>query len=238
MRAVPEGGVWSLVSTPEAATALQDLVQNITELRRPNIIVGWGNDDVSSSVPSPSSHSPSLLSQLGQVRFELIVARNLLSCTPDKVARLTAISHLLADGGTISLAENLPRRSQRLNALLPSPTIPEEASILSRIAAAEEAVYHDPNDPRVSMDVDEIIEAFQAAGLGEPTCRIEEMPRPQLITRQLIDRWFSNAPESFANALERHGLAQEDIDWFRNAITSNLLNQKVNWHFSVAFVKK
>ncbi|MBR4675492.1 MAG: AAA family ATPase [Victivallales bacterium] len=238
VRAVPEGGVWSLVSTPEAATALQDLVQNITELRRPNIIVGWGNDDVSSSVPSPSSHSPSLLSQLGQVRFELIVARNLLSCTPDKVARLTAISHLLADGGTISLAENLPRRSQRLNALLPSPTIPEEASILSRIAAAEEAVYHDPNDPRVSMDVDEIIEAFQAAGLGEPTCRIEEMPRPQLITRQLIDRWFSNAPESFANALERHGLAQEDIDWFRNAITSNLLNQKVNWHFSVAFVKK
>ena len=120
--------------------------------------------------------------------------------------------------------------------LLPSPTTPEEASILSRIAAAEEAVYHDPNDPRVSMDVDEIIEAFQAAGLGEPTCRIEEMPRPQLITRQLIDRWFSNAPESFANALERHGLAQEDIDWFRNAITSNLLNQKVNWHFSVAFV--
>ncbi|MBQ9366634.1 MAG: hypothetical protein IJT83_02545, partial [Victivallales bacterium] len=255
IRSVPEGGVWSLVSTPEAATALQDLAQNITELRRPNIVVGWGNDDGSSSVggndgaspsnrgsdgaspsvPSQNSPPPSLLSQVGQVRFELIVGRNLLSRTPEKVARLTAISHLLADGGTLSLAENLPRRSQRLHALLP-PVSPDDNSILSRIAAAEEAVYHDSNDPRVSMDADDIVEAFVAAGLGEPTCRIEEMPRPQLITRQLIDRWFSNAPDSFANALERHGLAQEDIDWFRNAISSNLLNQKVNWHFSVAFI--
>ena len=122
------------------------------------------------------------------------------------------------NGGTISLAENLPRRSQRLNALLPSSSSPEEVSILSRISAAEEAVYHDPNDPRVSMDADDIVEAFVAAGLGTPACHIEAMPRPQLITRQLIDRWFSKAPDSFANALERHGLAQEDIDWFRNAL--------------------
>ena len=274
VRSVPEGGVWSLVSTPEAATALQDLAQNITELRRPNIIIGppenlpellscnddapsssGGNDHVPSSsggndhVPSSSGCNDDVPSSSGcnddvpssknnQLRFELIVARNLLSRAPDKVARLSALSQLLAKGGTISLAENLPRRSQRLHALLPPPSAPEEASILSRISAAEEAVYHDLNDPRVSMDVDEIVEAFEAAGLGEPNCRIEEMPRPQLITRQLIDRWFSSAPDSFANALERHGLAQEDIDWFRNAIVSNQLNHKVNWHFSVAFVKR
>lgn len=230
VRSVPEGGVWSLASTPAAATALNDLAKNISELRRPTIMVGQPEQ----------LHELLAQSGGGDVRFEMIVGRNLLARPSNRVERLKIIASLLkragqADEPVISLAENLPRRSQRLNALLPAPSNALEEAAYARIQAAEEAVYGDMDDARVNWDVEEIVAAFTEAGLPKPSVDVLDLPRQQLINRGLIERWFSTAPGSFASSLRKHGLSLEDVIYFRNIVHNCLLNRQVNWHASVGF---
>lgn len=223
IRAVPEGGVFSLASTPEAAAALNDLAANITELRRPDVLVGKPAD-----IATLLKHTP-------DVRFDMVVARNLLAKADNRPAILAAIRPILAPGATISIAESLPRRSQRLHTLIPHPNSAAEDDLLKRFAAAEEAVFADPADPRVNWDADDIASAFTAAELPPPTVEIIPIPRQQLISRQLFNRWFSELPDSFASSLINHGLTQPDLEDVKAIISANILNQNIRWHTSVAF---
>lgn len=223
IRAVPEGGVFSLASTPEAAAALNDLAANITELRRPDVLVGKPAD-----IAILLKHTP-------DVRFDMVVARNLLAKADNRPAILAAIRPILAPGATISIAESLPRRSQRLHTLIPHPNSAAEVDLLKRFAAAEEAVFADPADPRVNWDADDIASAFTAAELPPPTVEIIPIPRQQLISRQLFNRWFSALPDSFASSLINHGLTQPDLEDVKAIISANTLNQNIRWHTSVAF---
>ena len=128
LRLVPEGGVWSLVSQPHHAQALAEQAERLPDLRRPAIITG-----------APVAVQDVLATAVdGDVRFELIVGRNVLGQLPDKPAALAAWAGLLAPGGMISLAETIVRHTQRLHALLPKASLPKE--LLARVVAAEEAI--------------------------------------------------------------------------------------------------
>ena len=226
IRAVPEGGVFSLVSSQEAAIALADMATNITEMRRPTILVG-----------QPESISELLVNaRCKDVKFDFVVARNLLARTHDRVARLKAISPLLEADANVSIAESLPRRTQRLHALLPPHDSPEDQALLQRFSQAEEAVYNDASDPRVEYDMDELMEAFREAGFPTPSFDQLLVPRQQIISRQLLSRWFSGAPDSFGALLIKHGLATEDVNSIHAIIANDLLNKKVAWHTTMAFL--
>ncbi len=226
IRAVPEGGVFSLVSSHDAATALADMATNITEMRRPIILVG----------------EPEMLATLldsarfGDVRFDFIVARNLLGRAQDRVARLKAVMPFLAENATISIAESLPRRTQRLYMLVPKADNVETQQLMERFATAEEAVYGDVSDPRVAYDTDELTDVFSQAGLPSPKVELLQVPRQQIISRQLLSRWFSGAPDSFGALLERHGLSAEEVATVHEILTNSLLNKKVSWHTTMAFL--
>ncbi len=226
IRAVPEGGVFSLVSSHDAATALADMATNITEMRRPNILVG----------------EPEMLTTLldsarfSDVRFDFVVARNLLGRAPDRAARLKAVIPFLAENATISIAESLPRRTQRLYMLVPKPDDIAVQQLIERFATAEEAVYGDITDPRVSYDTDELTDVFRQASLPTPKVELLQVPRQQIISRQLLSRWFSGAPDSFGALLERHGLSSEEVAAVHEILTNTLLNKKVSWHTTMAFL--
>ncbi len=226
IRAVPEGGVFSLVSSQEAAIALADMATNITEMRRPNILVG-----------QPES-LPELLSnaRYKDVRFDFVVARNLLGRAHDRVARLKSIRPFLEADANVSIAESLPRRTQRLYTLIPPHDSPEDKALLAKFAKAEDAVYNDTSDPRVEYDTEELMEAFKQAGFPTPSLDLLLVPRPQIISRQLVARWFSGAPDSFGALLNSHGLTLDEVNAIHSIIANDLLNRKVSWHTTMAFL--
>lgn len=226
IRAVPEGGVFSLVSSHEAANALADMATNINELRRPYILVGQAEN--LADLLAKADYS--------DVRFDMVIARNLLASVHDKVARLQKILPFMAEGATLSIAENLPRRTQRMHMLLPPSQSPEEQDLAMRFAKAEEAVYNDSSDPRLEYDTDELIEAFAQAGLPAPHLEMLQVQRQQIISRQLISRWFSDQANSFGALLVKHGLPAEDITRVQTLLTNTLLNKKVSWHSTMAFL--
>ncbi len=226
VRQCPEGGVWSLTSTQTASNALNDMALNICELRRPVIMTG-NPEEIVSLMWSEG---------WGDVRFDMMVARNLLSRANDRAARLKAILPLLEKGGTIAIAENLPARSQRLSQILPTPGTPEETRQRKLWLEAEEKVYGDKTDARFSWEVEDLAAAFTENALPEPEVSILPLARQLTITRSHLDKWFAPVHGSYATALYTHGLPADEVTAFQNLAYASLLDKKVDWHSAVAIL--
>ena len=129
-RRTPEGGVWSLAASANEAAALRESVARLSAVDRPVVLQGSLND-ISELLE---------LRGEGALRFDAILGRNALTpardmtaVSPDLIAEarehypalpahLVRAGHtlegLLRAGGTLSLAELIGRRSQRLHALI------------------------------------------------------------------------------------------------------------------------
>lgn len=140
------------------------------------------------------------------VRFDRILARNVLGRGADKAARIAALAGLLAPGGVLVLAEPAPRLGERLLADHDWTGLPEE--LVARIVAAEARVYADPEDPMVNWDDGDLATWCAAAGLTvtrrEVARGLVEFP----LTRELAARWFG-APGRQSSAQPAPGAAKK-----------------------------
>ena len=82
---------------------------------------------------------------------------------------------LLRPSGIISLAEPVPRHTQRLYALVDLAALGD--ALATKVREAEEAIYADPADPLVNWAEDDLRAAFLAANLTEVTSRAVEIGR-------------------------------------------------------------
>ena len=98
------------------------------------------------------------------LRFDAIVGYNALLDEADKPAACRLLAALLAPGGVISLAERVPRRTQRLYALVDAHTL--DADLLERWQRAEEAIYADAGDPLVDGGEADLRPWVQEGGRG------------------------------------------------------------------------
>ncbi len=220
LRQAPEGGVWALVSTSPAASALQAQAAAVPDLRRPEVLVGAPVD-----LPRlvAGSADPA-------TRFDLVVGRQVLTPAVDRPGLLRPCAEVLAPGGVMVLCENLPRQTQRLHDLLPSAAL--DAALRERLREAEEALYADPDDPWVHWDLATAAAWFEAAGLRLQ--RSEELPLefPVTLTAGLIERWFTPAPAGHRPAYCEHlrrRLDEEEVG--RVAAAFRLLaGEAVTWH--------
>ena len=120
-------------------------------------------------------------------------------------ARLKCLCGLLASGGTLALAENLPSRGQRLSQLV-------QCALPPAIAEAEEKIYHNAADPIVNWDVAELEEEFKAVGLRDITAQVLPHKRNIILSGALLSRWFNpEDAKSYARRLLDAGLSQEEL---------------------------
>jgi len=242
VRRVPEGGVWALATDERAAEALREQSRPLDPLDRPHVLVGAiadlpallaalaGGED-GDETPSRSPQATP--------RFDAIVGRNAFtqSTAEERLRNAAVLVGVLAAGGCISLAQVVPRHTQRILCLADTDALPPE--LIDRVAAAEEEIYANPDDPFVSWDAPDLAEAFQAPGLLEVSLAVETQATEMLIAPALLERWFALASEgerpTYRQHLLRH-LTPPELEQWRSVLERSCLNKTVTWHSQMAFI--
>jgi putative ATPase len=231
LRRAPEGSTWALTTDSEIAETLRQQVSQLPELARPFVLAGALED------------LPALVAAQGQgnVRFDAIVGRNVLTQRADKVAAARCIAAVLRSAGVVSLAEAIPRHTQRIYDLVDRTLL--DADLAQRWGAAEEAIYAEPDDPMVNWEADDLVAAFETAGLETVRVHAERRTTEVQISQALLARWFpeddvavaGEQRRSYAQRLLTH-LTWEEVEEVQALLERQLRGQVVMWSSSVAYL--
>ncbi|RIK35307.1 MAG: AAA family ATPase, partial [Chloroflexi bacterium] len=221
LRRVPEGGVYALARTERDAEALRQLAERLPEVERPRVMHGSLADLPALIAAEGGAAQPS-------PTFDALVGYNALIDVADKQAAIQGLVSLIAAHATISLAERIPRHTQRLYQLVDLGELGQE--LAERVVAAEEAIYADPDDPLVNWDADDLRQFFSKAGLSVELATEAESSELQ-VTAGVIERWFapsgSDRP-SYGERLAQH-LSTAEVAQVQALFERQLLNQVVAW---------
>ncbi|HEY9623191.1 MAG TPA: AAA family ATPase [Crinalium sp.] len=221
VRQVPEGGVYARVHTVQDAEALREQAIALPELSRP-IVIQSALLNLSTRLPDPA------------MRFDRLLGRNALLHEADKTATLRSLVDLLYPRGSITLAETIPRYTQRLYRLLDEATF--GSKLYKRLAKAEESIYTNLDDPMVNWDVDDLGAIAQSAGLTAEI-HLERTKTEIRLTSALLARWFQPGHErpSYLDHLSQ-SLTAAEIKKIQELFTRYLKDQVVEWEGAIAFV--
>ncbi|MEA3408179.1 MAG: AAA family ATPase [Chloroflexota bacterium] len=227
LRLAPEGGVWALASNAQTAEALRQQSEPLPELRRPIVLEG------------SLDRLTEILVQDGyeDIRFDVMVGRNTLMRQEDKESLLLSLCKLLQTDGVISLAETIPRETQRLYELVDTRSLDD--TTMAAWKEAEEQIYTDRKDPMVNWDSQDLRAAFEEAGFQEIEVTQERIETERLITNEHIDRWFDATAEgrpSYIQHLRRH-LPENTIAEIKSLFQEQLAGRTCPWHSTIAFVR-
>ena len=221
LRRAPEGGVYALAYNEDDRRALQEQVQNLEESARPLLLHGRMGE----------------LAQLldtDTVRFDAIVGRNALLNSIEKEAALRQLAERLAPDGWLSLAEAVPKHTQRIYALGDRSTLRPE--LAERLIAAEEAIYADSADALVNWDEDRLEAALFAAfpaqaQSGRVSIERIDADTDVLISEGMVRRWFGPALGDRRSYAERlaEGMGPEEVEQIEGWVRGQLLNRTVPW---------
>jgi len=225
LRRVPEGAVWSLVSDKEGEI-LSNYSETLAELERPVLV----------HKPLEDAFKDSPESIFGDIRFEAVVGRNVLTRSANKKENLEHIHSFLEGGGILSLAETIPGKSQRLSALLPAGALPDNSA--ERFRKAEKLVYHNDENILVNWDEDDLCRLCREAGYSKVTFILKEFTETRVVGKQDLHRWLD--PEStmmnYGRALEKC-FPKDEKKSIIDVLHRELLNKEVSWKSSVCFLQ-
>jgi putative ATPase len=223
LRRVPEGGVYVQVPTATDVERLQTQAQALPELLRPTMLQG-----------TVQQLSALLTAQAPEIRFNHILGRNILMSAVDKSGLVRTWIPFLQSGGKITLAETVPRHSQRLYRLIDAAKV--EPDLYQRLILAEEAIYKDSSDPRMNWDSTDLQRVFEQAGCHAQIETVQTVAE-MYISPALVERWFAIAPDAptYAHHLS-HYLSTLEIEWVRTLFQRCLQDQSVPWESAIALI--
>jgi putative ATPase len=236
VRRASAGGVWALAWDERTAQALRQQAANLDAMARPVILCGALHDLPTLIAQEWQRLAPAEAPAHEKIDFDVILGRNALVPLADKAGAAAMLATLLAPGGRVALAETVARHGQRLYRLFRDTEM--DTTLYRRWAAAEEALHHDPADPLVSWDADDLATAFRTAGFVEVHVETQTYTTQQQIHAALLARWFAEPGQggrpSYAQRL-RHHLSAEEIAQLR-ALLEQLRGQVVDWQTCVAYL--
>ena len=214
VRRVPEGGVYAWVQNEAYAQAFLEQAERLPELRRPTVLTSGR--------------------EIGEVRFDRIIGRNVLMAKEDKAAAVQKMVPLLRPEGAIALAETIHCHTQRLYKLVDAASFSKR--LYKDLVKAEEAIYKDDADPMVNWTEEDLLPLFAEAGF-KAEIQVEQTSTMLPITAKTLERWFSIGREkpSYGDRLSAV-LSTKDIEKVRQVFTQQLQGKKVKWGGAIAFV--
>lgn len=224
LRRVPEGGVHALARADREAEALTQMSKQLDELARPTIMKATLDDGLEKLLTN-------------DVRFDAIVGNGALASIEKKADSIKNMVALLQMGGSICLAERVPRHTQRLHALVDLSGI--DKALRHKIIDAEEAIYANQKDPLVNWDEADLVNLFEKNGLTV-SWSIDGRTRPVQVLESTLDRWFtvneSKQKKSSAKpsrpSYADHLLATltaEELAQTQSTFRHSLQNESVEW---------
>jgi putative ATPase len=220
LRRAPEGGVYALAADAESGSALRQQAGRLPEPERPLVLIG------------DPLEVPELLALRGDrdVRFDALIGRNVLTRRPDKAALFVLAAELLLPGGHLSLAEVVPRHTQRLADLVELQELGPD--LAGRVRQAEEDIYHAPDDPMVNWQTEDLVAGCRAAGLEVISAQSQEEISERRIGTADLDRWFAldgadGRPTYAEHLLQR--ITAAELRQVRDLYESELADQPVRW---------
>ena len=147
------------------------------------------------------------------------------------------LASLLRPNGIISLAEPVPRHTQRLYALVDLASLGD--ALAEKVRAAEEAIYADPDDPLVNWAEDDLRAAFAAAGLSDVAVESQESLSETRISPAMLGRWFGSAARndrpSYGERLAAF-LSADELAAVQALYERTLTGATVSWRSVTAYV--
>ena len=227
VRRAPAGGVWALAADERTLEALRQQAANLEVLSRPVILSGK-LEELPDHIAAQGQ---------GEVRFNVVIGRNVLTHQPNKTAAASVITSLLSEDGRLSLVEVIPRHIQRLYHLVDLSSLEED--LRQRLVAAEEAIYSDHDDPMVNWEATDLKAAFRVAGLSEVHTQVETVTVQRHISPEHLERWFSDGSErgrpTYAQHLRRH-LSADELAQVQTIFEAQLRDQSVVWTSQMVYL--
>ena len=156
---------------------------------------------------------------------------------PHLVAAGALLADLAKPGGTLSLAETIGRRSQRLYLLVDRNRLGTE--LAEKLRGAEEAIYEALDDPTVNWDEQVLAAALQQAGFQDVSVEGAETEAETRVQPATLDRWFAPSAQgerpSYRERLMQK-LIPEELAAVETLYRGQLTGQTVAWHSVTAFV--
>lgn len=216
VRQAPEGGVWALAPNSKAADLIAQQASGLPGLRRPQVVTS--------------------LEQLpADVRFDRIVVRDRFTHgLADLPLFLDGIRDFLNESGRLIVAQRVPKNGQRLVDLVPA--LPE--SLCHKVRAAEEQIYANPDNSMVNWSAADWEPILKASDLRIVYTVQTPIFSQRTIQRAQLNKWFkpsvADAPLTYVDFLAQEGLSLEDIAEVKNAYTTQLVNQTIDWKIEVS----
>lgn len=228
-RRTPEGGVWAIAADPETAVSLQQISQRLPELERPSILVGRFTDWAALLDTPEQAH----------LRFDRIIGRNLFTeqrLPTDQPAIWADLRQRLLPNGRLALLQTVPRHGQRLYQLVDWA---DQADLQAKVAAAEEAIYHDPTDPLVNWDENSLAQTLSQAGFSRIQQQLQTETSLRSITAEQIARWFTaveGEKPSYGRRLQQAGLSNDELAGVQALYQKQLVGQPHPWQTAVVYL--
>ena len=238
LRLVPDGGVWSLVSNHEEGEVLKHFAGQLPDLERPVIVVGG-----LSAIPEQLKERGD-----GGVRFDLVLARNLLTMNPGSpglptVTQLKSLKELLGKGGSLVLVQSIPKMGQRLYELIEwSSDDPGVETLREKTKTAEESIFNEVTDPLMNWSTDELVRSLYDAGFGRVETSLEKLRGEKRFSKGMVRSWFEEERSQrgqprYGGRLVASGMSPEDVSRVRALFSAQLPERDLSWRSVYLFVK-
>ncbi|MPM58692.1 hypothetical protein SDC9_105525 [bioreactor metagenome] len=194
-RSTPEGLVVAQVRTADQRDHINHYAQSLSELDRPIVHC------------NPLDKVLDALSN--QLRFEVIMGRNLFSRAKEEEQLLAKLKARLSQEGSMHLAESVPSLGSRL-----SDFVAEDLRLL--LCKAESRLYGDPANPLTNWTAKDLLELFEQAGFATTSLEMDlqesrsmsEDDIRRYITASYLPSFAAQAVEVDAKKLEQELIAQ------------------------------
>ncbi|MEX2534959.1 MAG: AAA family ATPase [Trueperaceae bacterium] len=225
VRRAPEGQVWSLAADAREARALEQQAAALPELERP-VVVSGTLASLRERLDLDAEH---------QVRFDVVLGRELLGETPGVGQLAGGLRLLLNEGGKLVMAEPYPAGGQRLYRLVDRAGTDEE--VVERWAQAEEEIYREASEARFRWQPEGALAALREAGFTDVRSHEHVASFGRRITPAMLDGWFPAEAQSGSYAARLAQLLAEDEVRELERRLRRLANTLVQWRVATVILE-
>lgn len=232
VRRVPEGQVYAQVATAAEREQLERQAMDLPELMRPVVLSSLRQhpEPSASAKAKPDQREANRSEQTEALTFERIIGRNVLAGEHQVAECLTQLVQKLSDDGRLILVESLPGQSQRLYEWLDARWLTQK--LLKQLKEAEESLYH--SDPSLNWDVEALRSPLESSGLAV-TVEVEPTVSQVQVSQSLINYWFGNRPQSYAQRIGKM-LSHEEVGKVRQVFETKLMGRQLELRGAIAWV--